>query len=404
VEIHFFYDMPVPNRYAAGIQILHTGAALAARSSRFALHCRGLTRPQTGIFEFYGLPADAGLNIEPFFPAAGLSQGESARCILQKLKPIWARARRATEPVVLMTRGNMAARLLPALERLLSDEAPPRPLVVHELHNLHFLRVAEKRAGRSLAPENVNDAQSRCLRDTERRMLAAADAVIGLTPTVLEAAAAVYGPLPRCLVLPSGAESPAHETAVDRRERRYDLVYAGKIEDRKGVPQLLTVAGLLPGLELGIAGGPESAAAGLRSRCRDLGIAGRVHVAGELPPGRVAGFLRAGAIGACPMASGVDSVSDRFASPLKLLQMMALGLPVVAADVAPVRAIAAHARDAHLVPPNDPDALAAGVRTLLDNPAYREHLASNGRHRARSFTWQERARALESFLMAGSER
>jgi len=46
-----------------------------------------------------------------------------------------------------------------------------------------------------------------------------------------------------------------------------------------------------------------------------------------------------------------------------------------------------------LVEPNDPDALVAAIRTLLDDAALRARLGANGRRRVmRRFTWEVTAR------------
>ena len=125
---------------------------------------------------------------------------------------------------------------------------------------------------------------------------------------------------------------------------------------------------------------------------------------GILPPAAVAHFLLSGRVGVCPLTVGVDSVSDRFTSPLKLLQMMSLGMPIVASDVAPVRALVNDGEEALLTPAGDPRRWWRRSRgcstTRTKNAAARCH----GTERAKGFTWSERAGGLEKLLSPWRKR
>jgi glycosyltransferase involved in cell wall biosynthesis len=78
------------------------------------------------------------------------------------------------------------------------------------------------------------------------------------------------------------------------------------------------------------------------------------------------------------------SVAEGFGIPC--LEAMALGAPVLAADIPTINEIAAGTVD--LVPPDDPAALAAGLQALLDDPARRADLSARGLARAADFTWE----------------
>jgi glycosyltransferase involved in cell wall biosynthesis len=60
----------------------------------------------------------------------------------------------------------------------------------------------------------------------------------------------------------------------------------------------------------------------------------------------------------------------------------ACGIPVVASRVGGLAEVVRDGVDGLLVPPRDPDALAAAIATLLDNPALSRELGANGRLRA----------------------
>jgi glycosyltransferase involved in cell wall biosynthesis len=109
----------------------------------------------------------------------------------------------------------------------------------------------------------------------------------------------------------------------------------------------------------------------------DLGIEDRVHWLGQLDG--MSGFY-ADLDVAC-----VPSFEEPFG--LVLVEAMAMGRAIVAWDSGAVPEIAAHRREALLVPPRDVERLADAVIELLDAPRLREELGGRARLRfLRQFT------------------
>jgi glycosyltransferase involved in cell wall biosynthesis len=69
--------------------------------------------------------------------------------------------------------------------------------------------------------------------------------------------------------------------------------------------------------------------------------------------------------------------------PISILEAMAAGLPVVASDVGGVGELVVDGTTGTLVPPADPDALAAALDHLLADPELRRRLGAAGLERAR---------------------
>lgn len=65
--------------------------------------------------------------------------------------------------------------------------------------------------------------------------------------------------------------------------------------------------------------------------------------------------------------------------PVTLLEAAACGRPLIATDVPGCREIAKHGINALVVPPDDPDALADAIETLINDRAMRLHFGSAGR-------------------------
>jgi phosphatidyl-myo-inositol alpha-mannosyltransferase len=98
------------------------------------------------------------------------------------------------------------------------------------------------------------------------------------------------------------------------------------------------------------------------------------------------------------------AAADVFVSPatgqesfgIVLVEAMAAGVPVVASDIEGYREVVRDGVDGLLVPPNDPNALAAAIRRVLSEPELAAALKAAGRSRAQAFSWQAIAPRLEA--------
>ena len=70
---------------------------------------------------------------------------------------------------------------------------------------------------------------------------------------------------------------------------------------------------------------------------------------------------------------------------LPVLEAMACGTPVLSSSVSAIPEVAGDA--ATLVDPSDPEALADGLRRIVEDGALRSRLSKAGVERARAFTW-----------------
>jgi glycosyltransferase involved in cell wall biosynthesis len=81
------------------------------------------------------------------------------------------------------------------------------------------------------------------------------------------------------------------------------------------------------------------------------------------------------------------SLSEGFGLPV--LEAMACGTPVVASQIAPIAEAAGDA--ALLVDPTDAEAIAEGLRRVLEDTHLRAGLAGRGLARAAQFSWERTA-------------
>lgn len=122
----------------------------------------------------------------------------------------------------------------------------------------------------------------------------------------------------------------------------------------------------------------------LRRRAIGLGADERTELLGFVDPGRLAA-LRAGALAAL-----VPSWCEGFGFPV--LEAMADGVPVIAADIPALREAGGDA--AIYLPPGRPERWAASVAELAANEELRAEYAAAGRARAAEFGWDTAAAQL----------
>ena len=146
----------------------------------------------------------------------------------------------------------------------------------------------------------------------------------------------------------------------------------------KGHEVLLDAAALLPDdTEVELMGGvllkDADHAAGVRARAEDPAFRGRVRVLGHVadPLEQMRGWTVA-----------VSASVEPEACPLNVLEAMSIGVPVVASDHGGAPEVLDGA--GLLVPPGDPEALAAAVTRLLADPDLRSRCAERGRERVAS--------------------
>ena len=174
-------------------------------------------------------------------------------------------------------------------------------------------------------------------------------------------------------VVPMGTDLSAMSAGPRPDPAPGRLLFIGRLAAKKGVDVLLHALADVPQADLVVVGdGPDAAA--LRDLSAQLGLEERVTFAGRLPRDSVAQQLRRAAVLVIPSRTADDG--DRDGMPLVLPEGMSAGVPVVASRLGGLAEYVEDERTGLLVEPDDPVALAAAVRRLLDDPALRDRLAT----------------------------
>ncbi|GAB3205902.1 glycosyltransferase family 4 protein [Marinactinospora endophytica] len=237
-------------------------------------------------------------------------------------------------------------------------------------------------------PRAEGSERHRLIVERETAVMRAADAVVTLAATMREEIVA-RGIDPDKVVLAPNAVDPAllearPDGAAFRRahgigEEEFVVGSVSSLVAYEGFDTLISAAARLR--DAGVAVrvllvGDGEARAGLREQADRLGLGSACLLPGRVPPDEA---LRAQAALDVFVAPRADQRVCRLVTPLKPVEAMALGTPVVASDIPALREVLAEGRAAVLVPPGDAGGLAEALLRLRGDPGLRARLVSAGR-------------------------
>ena len=263
--------------------------------------------------------------------------------------------------------------------------------VVHMCHTLERLKA--QALGRSPDPQRLA-GEARCVAEVDRLIVATSGerallhwlyqvppAKVAVIPPGVDTAH--FRPLPRAQALAAAGLDPT---------RRW-LLFVGRLDPIKGLDTLLQAVARMQQrgvaarhrLAVALVGGePGPAPAALQARRAALGLDEVVFFLGPRPRAVLPAYYAAAE--AVVMPSYYESFG------MAALEAMACGTPVVASDVGGLAHLVRHGQTGCLVPPQDPEALAATLTLLLDAPRFRQRLGQTAHGVAQQYAWPQVAR------------
>lgn len=177
-------------------------------------------------------------------------------------------------------------------------------------------------------------------------------------------------------------DAPSHDTG------KFRLVYHGTMAWRLGLDIAIQAVAILgdtiPGLCFDIVGEGE-AKEELMALTRSLALQDRVHFSeSSVAVGALTEILRGADLGVIPSR---DNVATQLMLPTKLLEYVRLGIPCVTVPTLSIQFYFSEPQ-IHLVPSEDPGALAQKIQYLYENPLVRLNTAREARKFSQTYHFE----------------
>ena len=194
------------------------------------------------------------------------------------------------------------------------------------------------------------------------------------------------------VTIPFGAAAvsrqPRESTSLRKEEDRFELLFVGRLVQRKGVDVLLRAAKILsaePRLTIRIVGGgPELDS--LQRLAKELAVEHRVRFDGVVTAEKIDELFAT--CDALVLPAIVTETGDTEGLGVVLIEAMGYRKPVIASGVGGIVDIVKDGDTGLLVPTGDPEALARAILRAMDQPEELEQIAHRGKAFAEdAFGW-----------------
>ena len=264
--------------------------------------------------------------------------------------------------------------------------------------------------GPTQSPSTLRRCAASAFRAVERWTAAGSDLVLTADPAIAEGlgssiSATVIFNYPLLTLLTAVGEQ-VDLLRSQLGDRRF-IVYHGSMGQERGVLEaveaIAKVRREIPSATLLLVGVmPAQLAKNVRTTMNRLGVEDGVLCPGWIDHSKVGRYLHLAEIGLVPFAR-----TPKFAKniPQKIFEYWAVGIPVVATDLEPIRHYVSRCGGGVLTPTNDPTLIAEAVVELLSRPALAAEMGEKGRAAVESaWNWaymEEELLAAYSRLSAG---
>lgn len=289
---------------------------------------------------------------------------------VSELRRVWRFARRFPVSLLRTARAVRAAAPDVVSIHCTRQFAPCVALLRHLSRVPHVLSLQEGALPPGM-PEN---------RRLARLLVRSVDAVAACSTEAARYTAALE-PSARVVVIPNGFSPQEFEASTVQSHPRRFILGVGRLEHQKGFDLLIRALPRLghDDVDLLLAGdGSRRRALGELASAE--GVGSRVYFLGTTDRATTVSLLRGSSVVACP---------SRFEGlPLVCVEALAARRPVVAAAVNGIPEVIRPHETGILVPPEDPQALAEGLREALSKPAMMETFATRGEALVRrTYSW-----------------
>lgn len=216
-----------------------------------------------------------------------------------------------------------------------------------------------------------------------RRVLRRVDRILTNSPRYIETSSWLQPVRTKCLSVPIGIDVRRFTLPEQYYTGPPTVLFVGRLRYYKGLDTLITAMRDLPGVHLKLAGdGPMCGQ--LRAQVEALELTERVHFLGEIADEELPALYHQAHMFVLPSNARAEAYG------IVLLEAMASGLPCVSTELGTGTSwVVQDGVTGRVVPPQDPAALAAALRELVDNPEKRRMMGQAGRLRVETEFTQE---------------
>jgi glycosyltransferase involved in cell wall biosynthesis len=238
------------------------------------------------------------------------------------------------------------------------------------------------------------------IREQELATLARSDAIV--TPSAVTRAflASLGVPRQKIFVIHNGVSTKDFASTPLPRDDGHlpTILYIGTFADWQGLEVLIDamprVLAQRPAKLRIVGRGRGRQRKILSKQIRKLGLDPHISVEPAVPHHDVPALIASSDVCVAPLALNDRNVTQG-CCPIKVIECMAAGRPLVAANLPVVRELAREDVDALFFAPNDADDLARQLLNVLNDRALAERLSISASHRARTeLTWHEAQKKL----------
>jgi glycosyltransferase involved in cell wall biosynthesis len=181
---------------------------------------------------------------------------------------------------------------------------------------------------------------------------------------------------------PPGSLNLAYVSSISLQRGHQTCIRAAKILKQRGIPFSMEFFG----------SGPKRDLEALERMTREEGVEQEVSWGGFVRHQELPRHLSRFHVGLSPLP---DIEAYRVSSPTKVFEYMAMGLAIVASDIAAHREFLTHGKNALLFRPEDPEDLAQAIQMLYERSDLRQGLGAAAREESRRHGWDAILAALD---------
>ena len=212
----------------------------------------------------------------------------------------------------------------------------------------------------------------------------------------------------KILSWPNGVDLEKFDLKISKEEARKKLDlpqdkilvgYVGMLKTMgmgKGIETAIgALKFLLENVMLVLVGGSEEDVDEYEKAAERAGLVEKVNFVGWVKHELIPYYLKAFDVLIAPFPR--NDHYEFYMCPMKILEYMASKRPIVASDLNSIRELISE-KESVLIQPESEEALAAGIKQIIENQQFADEISSSAFNKAQNFTWQNRAQAIINFM------